>query len=83
MPLLRSLVGKTLGHSSREVDPQRTMAFAAALGATGQFFEWPDDGAPAVHKVVPLSLTFDHRAVSGGEAGRFLAAMMEDLQKAS
>ena len=40
------------------------------------------DGAPAVHRVVPLSLTFDHRAVAGGEAGRFLAAMMADLQKA-
>ena len=38
------------------------------------------EGAPAVHRVIPLSLTFDHRAVSGGEAGRFLAAMMADLQ---
>jgi 2-oxoisovalerate dehydrogenase E2 component (dihydrolipoyl transacylase) len=40
------------------------------------------NGAPAVHRTLPLSLTFDHRAVSGGEAGRFLAAMMADLQKA-
>jgi 2-oxoisovalerate dehydrogenase E2 component (dihydrolipoyl transacylase) len=40
------------------------------------------EGAPAIHKVLPLSLTFDHRAVSGGEAGRFLAAMMADLQSA-
>jgi pyruvate dehydrogenase E2 component (dihydrolipoamide acetyltransferase) len=39
------------------------------------------DGMPAVHRVVPLSLTFDHRAVSGGEAGRFLAAMISDLHK--
>jgi 2-oxoisovalerate dehydrogenase E2 component (dihydrolipoyl transacylase) len=39
------------------------------------------DGAPAVHKVLPLSLTFDHRAVSGGEAGRFLGAMMNDLEQ--
>lgn len=38
--------------------------------------------APAVHRVIPLSLTFDHRAVSGGEAGRFLAAMIADLGKA-
>src|SRR5687768_12451547 len=41
------------------------------------------DGAPAVHKVIPLSLTFDHRAAAGGEAGRFLAAMMDDLSKAT
>lgn len=37
-------------------------------------------GAPAVHRVLPLSITFDHRAVSGGEAGRFLAAVIADLQ---
>jgi pyruvate dehydrogenase E2 component (dihydrolipoamide acetyltransferase) len=41
------------------------------------------DGAPAVRKMLPLSLTFDHRAVSGGEAGRFLAAMMSDLEQAA
>ncbi|WP_330083324.1 dihydrolipoamide acetyltransferase family protein [Methylocystis iwaonis] len=37
------------------------------------------DGAPAVSHVLPLSLTFDHRVVSGGEAGRFLAAAISDL----
>lgn len=31
------------------------------------------------HKVVPLSLTFDHRACTGGEAARFLRAMLDDL----
>jgi 2-oxoisovalerate dehydrogenase E2 component (dihydrolipoyl transacylase) len=36
--------------------------------------------APRVHRVIPLSLTFDHRAVTGGEAGRFLAAVIGDLQ---
>ena len=41
------------------------------------------DGVPAVHRVVPLSLTFDHRAVSGGEAGRFLAAVIADLALAA
>ena len=39
------------------------------------------NGAPAVHRVIPLSLTFDHRAVTGGEAGRFLAAVIADLEK--
>jgi len=41
------------------------------------------NGAPAVHRVVPLSVTFDHRAVTGGEAGRFLAAVVADLAKPS
>jgi len=40
-------------------------------------------GKPAVHRIIPLSLTFDHRAVTGGEATRFLAAVMEDLNQAS
>lgn len=30
-------------------------------------------------KVLPLSLSFDHRAVTGGEAARFMAALMDDL----
>jgi pyruvate dehydrogenase E2 component (dihydrolipoamide acetyltransferase) len=38
------------------------------------------DDKPAVHRILPLSVTFDHRAVSGGEAGRFMAAMIADLQ---
>ena len=37
------------------------------------------DGAPAVRRVLPLSLTFDHRVVTGGEAARFLAAAIADL----
>jgi pyruvate dehydrogenase E2 component (dihydrolipoamide acetyltransferase) len=32
-----------------------------------------------VHRTIPLSLTFDHRAVTGGEAARFLKAMLGDL----
>jgi pyruvate dehydrogenase E2 component (dihydrolipoamide acetyltransferase) len=42
-----------------------------------------DDGRPVVHRVLPLSLTFDHRVVSGGEAGRFLLAVIADLQAAA
>jgi len=39
------------------------------------------DDKPAVHRMLPLSVTFDHRAVTGGEAGRFMAAMIADLQR--
>lgn len=38
------------------------------------------DGRVAVHRRLPLSLTFDHRCVTGGEAVRFLAAVIHDLQ---
>ena len=40
------------------------------------------DGVPAVHDGLPLSLTFDHRVVTGGEAARFLAAVIADLERA-
>jgi pyruvate dehydrogenase E2 component (dihydrolipoamide acetyltransferase) len=39
----------------------------------------PWKGVPTVRRMLPLSLTFDHRVVSGGEAGRFLAAVIADL----
>lgn len=39
-------------------------------------------GVAAVHRILPLSLTFDHRVVTGGEAARFLAAVIADLQTA-
>jgi 2-oxoisovalerate dehydrogenase E2 component (dihydrolipoyl transacylase) len=35
----------------------------------------------AVHRIMPLSLNFDHRAVSVGEASRFLGVATEDLQR--
>lgn len=38
------------------------------------------DGKPAVCRTQPLSLTFDHRAVTGGEAARFLAAIRKYLE---
>jgi pyruvate dehydrogenase E2 component (dihydrolipoamide acetyltransferase) len=36
--------------------------------------------APEIHVRLPLSLTFDHRCITGGEACRFLAAVIADLQ---
>lgn len=39
------------------------------------------NGAPAAGRLLPLSLTFDHRAVTGGEAARFLGAVVNDLEQ--
>ena len=41
------------------------------------------DGSIALHRALPLSLTFDHRAVTGGMAARFLRAVIADLMGAS
>ena len=39
-------------------------------------------GGLETHRIMPLSLTFDHRAATGGEAARFLRALIDDLQRA-
>ena len=36
-------------------------------------------GGIEVHRRLPISLTFDHRACTGGEAARFLKALIDDL----
>jgi pyruvate dehydrogenase E2 component (dihydrolipoamide acetyltransferase) len=35
-----------------------------------------------VHRRLPISLTFDHRAATGGEAARFLRALLDDMAAA-
>ena len=42
----------------------------------------PVDGSPVIRRSLPLSLCFDHRAVTGGEATRFMNALIADLQLA-
>ncbi len=54
----------------------------AIIGA-GRIFQQavPREGPFKFTHLLPLSLTFDHRVATGGEAGRFLQAMIDDLQK--
>ena len=56
----------------------------AILGA-GRAREEPvaRDGAVVVRRRMPLSLTFDHRACTGAESSRFLAAVVADLERGS
>jgi pyruvate dehydrogenase E2 component (dihydrolipoamide acetyltransferase) len=42
----------------------------------------PVMGGIEVHKRIPLSVTFDHRCITGGTACRWLAAVIKDLEKA-
>lgn len=37
-------------------------------------------GKMVIRHILPLALTFDHRAVTGGEAARFMKAVVDDLQ---
>ena len=53
----------------------------AILGAGGLRHDVvPVIGGIETHRRIPLSLTFDHRCVTGGEACRFLAAAIDDLR---
>jgi 2-oxoisovalerate dehydrogenase E2 component (dihydrolipoyl transacylase) len=38
-------------------------------------------GTVQAHRRMPLSLSFDHRCITGGEACRFLASVITDLEK--
>jgi 2-oxoisovalerate dehydrogenase E2 component (dihydrolipoyl transacylase) len=40
------------------------------------------DGVIESRRIIPLSLSFDHRAATGGEATRFLGAVIQSLEKA-
>ena len=41
----------------------------------------PIGGQIAIAEILPLSVSFDHRCVTGGEATRFLAGLIADLEK--
>lgn len=43
----------------------------------------PRNGEIVVRRRLPVSLTFDHRVVMGGEAARFLATLVRDLEEAT
>jgi len=67
--------------AGRYADPVVVPPTVAILGA-GRIREavvMESDG-PVAHRMLPLSLSFDHRAVNGGEAARFLAVVIESLQ---
>ena len=38
-------------------------------------------GGIETHRMMPISLTFDHRAATGGEAARFLKTLLDDLAR--
>lgn len=66
----------------RYADPIVVPPTVAILGA-GRMRDTvvPFNGEVVIHRIMPLSLTVDHRAVTGGEATRFLMAAIKDLEK--
>lgn len=56
---------------------------SVAILAVGRLYEAAvcTEGKIEAHRTIPLSLSFDHRAVTGGEATRFLGAVIASLQQ--
>ncbi|HVI60394.1 MAG TPA: dihydrolipoamide acetyltransferase family protein [Luteimonas sp.] len=69
--------GMFAGRYATPVIVPPTVAIIAA--GRGRHQITPVIGGFESHRVIPLSLTFDHRACTGGEAARFLKAMLDDL----
>ncbi|HET8707263.1 MAG TPA: dihydrolipoamide acetyltransferase family protein [Pseudomonadales bacterium] len=68
--------------AGKYADPVVVPPCVAIIGV-GHIFQAPvvRNNEITVGKVLPVSLSFDHRACTGGEAARFLKALMEDLQR--
>ncbi|MGH8172377.1 MAG: dihydrolipoamide acetyltransferase family protein, partial [Rhodanobacteraceae bacterium] len=56
---------------------------AIVAAGKGRHQMTPVMGGFESHRVIPLSVTFDHRVATGGEAARFLKAMLDDLALAT
>lgn len=74
--LTLSNFGSMAGHFATPL----VMPPQVAILGVGHLREVPS-GSGDGRMCLPLSLTVDHRAVTGGEAARFLAAVMADLEK--
>ncbi|MGL6159603.1 dihydrolipoamide acetyltransferase family protein [Microbulbifer sp.] len=68
------------GMAGRYATPVVLPPTVAILGAGGVFQGVVAvDDKPAVRPLLPLSISADHRAVTGGELARFLKSLMESL----
>ncbi|MGY6588461.1 MAG: dihydrolipoamide acetyltransferase family protein [Wenzhouxiangella sp.] len=78
--IILSNFGKFAGRYATPVITPPCVAIVAAGALRHEVV--PVLGGVEVHRMMPLSLTFDHRACTGGEAARFLKAMLDDLARA-
>lgn len=73
--------GKFAGRYATPIVVPPTVAILAAGRSRHELV--PVMGGVETHRLLPLSLSFDHRCVTGGEAARFLRAVLDDLARAS
>ena len=76
--IVLSNFGKFAGRYANPIIVPPTVAILAVGGWREEVV--PYQGEVAIRKRLPLSLTFDHRAVTGGEACRFLGEILSALK---
>lgn len=77
--ILMSNVGAIAGQYAVPVVTPPMVAIVA-LGRIKQTLAL-ENGQVVSHPLMPISLTFDHRPITGGEAARFLRVMIDELEK--
>ena len=62
----------------RSADARQEYNFSSNVLMVGKL--GTGDTVTAMHRIMPLSISFAHRAVTGSEASRFLGVAIEDLR---
>ncbi|WP_132607694.1 dihydrolipoamide acetyltransferase family protein [Pseudomonas aeruginosa] len=77
--LTLSNFGTLFGRYANPVVVPPQVAILGAGGIRDEVLAWR--GEMAIHPILPLSLSFDHRAATGGEAARFLKVLVNALEQ--
>ncbi|WP_043232782.1 2-oxo acid dehydrogenase subunit E2 [Pseudomonas aeruginosa] len=77
--LTLSNFGTLFGRYANPVVVPPQVAILGAGGIRDEVVAWR--GEMAIHPILPLSLSFDHRAATGGEAARFLKVLVNALEQ--
>ncbi len=76
--LTLSNFGTITGRYANPIVVPPTVAIIGVGKMRDQLVAW--DKKSVIHPILPISFTFDHRAVTGGEAMRFLATLIKQLE---
>ncbi len=76
--IILSNIGTVAGLHANPILPPPMVCIVATGRARDMVV--PIDGKPSVCRILPISVTIDHRAITGGELSRFLKAFISSLE---
>lgn len=71
--------GTLFGRYANPIVMPPQVAIIGSGGIRDEVVAW--QGQAVIHPILPLSLTFDHRVATGGEAARFMQALVQALEQ--